>query len=280
VIQGKGDQVTIARAVVEHTLKRIRDTPMRSTPYEHIYIEQIFEPQFYKCILAQLPPGDGAGGLSKLNRNRFTVPLNRQKSPGISLEKAVAAGVNRQFWNAFAAAFATPEMSVLWVSRFNRTTGARFKNGGLAPPWSAGAGGAPGPAPQPSYTYEMDLSRDVTGYAILPHTDSSGKMVTTLYYLPRTADPKVAQAGTCVVRSLTGEVTKSGSGRHGWEDMEVAFQAKFVPNSMMAFAPCTSSWHAVKKTAGKVTRNTIQGFVHINDKTPRKAACYNSGSAQ
>ena len=134
----KWNRLTIARSVIEHTLGRIRDTPVRSeikssrmrfaacdpqlwpcegvtrkkchkkstvddntcciqfperfasnvsitpgfplgsvqvrsSPYEHIYIENIFEPQFYKCILSQLPPGTDAGGLSKLNRNRFTV---------------------------------------------------------------------------------------------------------------------------------------------------------------------------------------------------------------
>eukprot|EP00959_Pyramimonas_sp_CCMP1952_P375717 7869177-Pyramimonas_sp.AAC.1 len=64
----------------------------------------------------------------------------------------------------------------------------------------------------------MDLSRDVTGYAILPHTDSASKMVTTLYYLPK--GRSLARSGTCVVRSLKQETVKSGSGRHSWDNME------------------------------------------------------------
>eukprot|EP00959_Pyramimonas_sp_CCMP1952_P474988 9503958-Pyramimonas_sp.AAC.1 len=54
---------------------------VRLSPYEHIYIERIFEPRFYKCILAQLPPGAGAEGLSKLNRNRYTVPRDLPVEP-------------------------------------------------------------------------------------------------------------------------------------------------------------------------------------------------------
>jgi hypothetical protein len=36
-----------------------------------------------------------------------------------------------------------------------------------------------------------------------------------------------------------------------------------VPNAMVAFAPCFSSWHAVQELKEGVTRDTIQGFVHF-----------------
>ena len=65
----------------------------------------------------------------------------------------------------------------------------------------------------------MDLSRDLTGYQINPHTDSSHKLVTTLYYLPRTSD--MAHVGTLVVKSKHGKLSKAGSGRSTWDGFEV-----------------------------------------------------------
>ena len=67
---------------------------------------------------------------------------------------------------------------------------------------------------------QMDLSRDMTGYSINPHTDTAKKLVTTLFYLPK--DSELANAGTLVVKSLDGKIVRSGSGRSNWERMEVS----------------------------------------------------------
>jgi hypothetical protein len=122
----------------------------------------------------------------------------------------------------------------------------------------------------------MDLSRDVTGYAINPHTDTAKKLVTTLYYLPKTDE--IADQGTLVVKSLAGKIVKSGSGRASWDNMEVIRQAKFLPNSMLAFAPCQASWHAVKRTDTPTQRDTIQGFVHLTKGALRKSTCLNQAA--
>ena len=38
-------------------------------------------------------------------------------------------------------------------------------------------------------------------------------------------------------------------------------QGKFIPNTVFAFAPCTSSWHGVYKVTKPLQRDTLQGFV-------------------
>jgi hypothetical protein len=51
----------------------------------------------------------------------------------------------------------------------------------------------------------MDLSRDVPGYSISPHTDTRHKLVTTLFYLPNTT--AWPEAGTqFLVRALPAPV--------------------------------------------------------------------------
>eukprot|EP00959_Pyramimonas_sp_CCMP1952_P339799 7116264-Pyramimonas_sp.AAC.1 len=55
----------------------------------------------------------------------------------------------------------------------------------------------------------------------------------------------------------------------------VVTRAKFMPNAALAFGPCDSSWHAVKRMAqAGATRDSIQGFVHSNQKM-KKNKCPN-----
>ena len=69
----------------------------------------------------------------------------------------------------------------------------------------------------------------------------------------------------CGQVSTDGKEAAHGSGRVKWdESMQVAKQVTYVPNAMVAFAPCFASWHAVQQLNEGVTRDTIQGFVHFH----------------
>jgi hypothetical protein len=74
----------------------------------------------------------------------------------------------------------------------------------------------------------MDLSRDVPGYSISPHTDTRHKLVTTLFYLCNTT--AWPEAGTQFLVSSEGKESAHGSGRVKWDDtMKVAKQVR-IPN--------------------------------------------------
>jgi len=71
----------------------------------------------------------------------------------------------------------------------------------------------------------MDLSRDVPGYSISPHTDTRHKLVTTLFYLCNTT--AWPEAGTQFLVSSEGKEAAHGSGRVKWDDtMTVAKQVR------------------------------------------------------
>lgn len=81
----------------------------------------------------------------------------------------------------------------------------------------------------------MDLSRDVPGYSISPHTDTRHKLVTTLFYLCNTT--AWPEAGTQFLVSSEGKESAHGSGRVKWDDtMQVAKQVR-SPNRTLAAAP-------------------------------------------
>ena len=69
-----------------------------------------------------------------------------------------------------------------------------------------------------------------------------------------------------MVRSKRGRLQTGASDWLNWNDpdFEVAAQARYVPNSVFAFAPCFGSWHAVPKMTGKTfVRDTIQTFLMV-----------------
>ena len=118
--------------------------------------------------------------------------------------------------------------------------------------------------------YFMELTRDVKGFSVGPHTDSQAKWVTTLFYLPR--DRKlVGKGGTLVGKFKDGRKQTGGSTWQSFDGFVPVRRAAFEPNSALAFAPCHTSWHAVEAMGGAVVRDTIQGFISSETKRPKKA---------
>jgi hypothetical protein len=88
------------------------------------------------------------------------------------------------------------------------------------------------------------LTRDVPGYLIPPHTDTSWKGITVQLYLPR--DRSATAVGT-----IFHEKPADGS-------MPKKKQMTFAPNSGYAFAVDTDTWHSADPVGPEVrTRDSI-----------------------
>jgi len=261
-------QVEFDPSVLNHTLTKLITSTLVDQPYEHMVIEDYFEPTFYQCILAHLPPGGKMGSLDPVNEIsafRYRVDIHRPGRLGPTPEEAEGAKVNRLFWRAFVKAFGSDEIALLWVTKFRRSTQPRLETKQIPGPWEEEkfftAGTNDTIVTATNFTYAMDLTRDLDGYEQLPHTDSGNRWVSTVMYLPRSADR--LDAGTSVIRSAQGRVSQGGTGRTPWKEggFEVARQVEYKPNSVFAFAPCDRSWHAVKRFSHPTPRDSIQGFV-------------------
>ncbi|KAK3283532.1 hypothetical protein CYMTET_8765 [Cymbomonas tetramitiformis] len=303
-----------------YTLAKIRNAKVVSRPYPHVYIQDVFSPSFYPCMLARLPRKPPRGNVTSVGgqstSSSVEVSANGTAKAAIHIEQAdqdaedpqsppadlkntskdvgnqtidvdVAAnrevalraisgynqlgskiskrfviqllpkgapkpkkpapnpkGYDAKFWQSFSNHFATPALAHAWVQKFKSTVNKRFSS----------------KRTRASYTYRMDLSRDISGYSIGPHSDTEMKWVTTLYYLPPTAED--SDVGTAVIQSLTGSLQKTGAQHKKWgPNWKIAYRAPYTPNSVLAFAPCWSSWHGVPPMREGVIRDTIQGFV-------------------
>jgi hypothetical protein len=73
-------------------------------------------------------------------------------------------------------------------------------------------------------------------------------------------DTSRLDAGTSLVRSGRGHTSRDGSGPTPWKDgaFEVTKNVDYKPNTVLAFAPCDASWHAVKEYHHPTPRDSIQ----------------------
>jgi hypothetical protein len=88
------------------------------------------------------------------------------------------------------------------------------------------------------------LTRDITGYSILPHTDTHWKGITVQLYLP--SDESTPHIGTIFHEKLAdGSLPKR-------------CQMRFGPNTGYAFAVGDNTWHSADKVGPEVkTRDSI-----------------------
>jgi hypothetical protein len=88
------------------------------------------------------------------------------------------------------------------------------------------------------------LTRDISGYKITPHTDTSWKGITVQLYLPR--DDANTDIGT-IFHDVLPDGTKPK-----------AAQMRFAPNSGYAFAVGDDTWHSADPVHDRVkTRDSI-----------------------
>jgi hypothetical protein len=111
----------------------------------------------------------------------------------------------------------------------------------------------------------MVLAQDPTGFQMEPHTDAANRWVSMMMYLPAESlqSEEVAQAaGTVLLNSTSGKEKRgvAGDGELPWKDGDFVptNTVPFASNTLLAFAPCVTSWHAVMQYAGESTRDSIQ----------------------
>eukprot|EP00241_Pyramimonas_parkeae_P006839 CAMPEP_0114255988 /NCGR_PEP_ID=MMETSP0058-20121206/17886_1 /TAXON_ID=36894 /ORGANISM="Pyramimonas parkeae, CCMP726" /LENGTH=323 /DNA_ID=CAMNT_0001370471 /DNA_START=93 /DNA_END=1064 /DNA_ORIENTATION=- len=247
-----------------HTLHKIRTAKVNYNPYAHLYIHEIFHPDLYRCMLSRLPRTISPYKQLMKNVQRYYIQLREQGvvGPCHSVVEAKAGfdkreasfrkiptnhpGVDVPFWTKWAHDFGSDAIKVTYLNKFADTLQLRVPNA-------------------TGYTnalyFNIMMFRDQGGLNIGPHTDVNNKWVTILYYLPK--DLSVRRYGTNVYRSRSGRTQESSSKWYDAKDKDfsVVEHADFVPNSVFAFAPCFSSWHAVPRTRPGDRRDTVQAFI-------------------
>lgn len=210
-----------------HVLYRIANAPIKPFPFPHIYVQDVFPPDFYRELRTHLPPAEVCQDLKALKRvgagypdTRLVMvitPENIQKLPDPS----------RSFWDRIGRWLLGGAFGQVMASKFAEFLGQRF-----------------GDLRQTRFQDEALLVQDYSTYSLGPHTDSPAKVLSFLFYLP--PDDALAHLGTSIYVPKDPGFRCPGGPHYGFEKFDRMATMPYLPNTLFAFLKTDNSFHGVE----------------------------------
>lgn len=202
----------------------VLNAPLRTHPYPHIYVPNVFPAAVYAELQRQIPHPDAMIPIEKARpvigyKERFVQDIS---GPLEGLTEPQAA-----FWRAMARSLLGGGFRDAMIERFKPYLEQRFKGRGPV-----------------HLRDEAMLVEDITNYALGPHTDAPSKVITVLFYLPK--DDSQAHMGTSIYMPKDPARRCPGGPHHRYEDFERVATMPFLPNAMFAFVKGDRSFHGVE----------------------------------
>jgi hypothetical protein len=209
-----------AEASVEQQLVAAIDrAELRHKPFDHIYMEQVLEPESYAALLAAMPDRRFYHDLKHRDAVRDDGTSTRLR---MYLYPELLWGLPselRRVWMPIARALCSRELENAFKRKFRNALEERF-----------------GKRVEKVGLYPVPiLLRDQPGYKISIHSDVGKKAITVQFYLP--SDESQRHIGTIFHESDKGAGAKKTT------------QMAFMPSTGYAFpVALTKSWHSAAQT--------------------------------
>lgn len=206
---------------VEHVIYKLRNAKINHYPYPHFFVENVFPLDFYSNLLNALPEDDSyepfAGGY------KSRTALKGELIQDGAMDRMVP----------FNSEYFASNVLGLWGGKlfFERFQGS------------------------PNFRWDLRFIRDSEGYSIGPHTDAPFKVVSLLFYLPRSFSN--VDYGTGIYVPDDHKKTCEGGPHYKFDGFSEVWRAPFSPNSCFGFWKTPNSWHAVAKISRKIRRDVF-----------------------
>lgn len=224
--------------ISHHVLYRIANAPVRAHPYPHIYVREIFPPDFYQELRAHLPPPEAYKNLKSMGRvstdypdTRLVLPLTPDNVE--RLDEPFAS-----FWTWFAREFLTGDLLREMLSHFG---------GFLEKRW--------GHPENLQFQDEVLVVQDHSTYALEPHTDTLKKVLSFLFYLP--ADDSMPHLGTSIYAPREPGFICTKGLHYPFDGFHHVTTMPYLPNALFAFVRTNNSFHGVEPIADTGVRRDL-----------------------
>ncbi len=215
-------------------LYRLMNAEIKTWPFPHLYVPDIFPPDYYQRLVSQLPADEaytpmGEYGTTRQGgyKERLILSLG-QENPDVP-----------EVWRELAG----------WMLG-DRFTKAMIKK--IRPYISQQWGDA---LAQKRLRKDARLVRDFTHYALTPHTDMREKLLAFLFYLPR--DANHAHLGTSAYVSNDPDFRCPGGPHHPREDFTLVTTAPYLPNALFGFIRNDKAFHGVEPVTDPDVRRDL-----------------------
>lgn len=245
-----------------HVLYQIANAPIRMFPFPHVYVENVFPPDYYREMRARLPSKEAFRTLNALGRVGEDYPESRLVLPVTPGHLERAAESVRGFWSLLAEWMLGGNFGRMMVGKFGEFIGQRLGDLGQA-----------------RFHDEALLVQDYTTYALGPHTDSPAKVLSFLFYLP--ADDSQPHLGTSLYVPRDPEFLCTGGPHHPFESFRRVCTLPYLPNALLAFPKGSNTFHGVEPiTEGTVRRDLLLYDIKVENppELARQAAPAQSGA--
>jgi hypothetical protein len=229
----------MSSAVEEHVIYQVSNAPMREYPYPHIYVENVFPADFYAQLRANWPDASALVSIPETGRvskgmyaERFVLPFNADGIMKLPEER-------REFWIEFGNWFMTSHFLGSMVAKFDRYVRERFGDEVYR------------------YSFEADslVVRDLTNYAIGPHTDAPHRLLSMLFYCPH--DDSMKHLGTSIYVPLDREFRCEGGPHYPHNRFQKVMTMEYKPNSLCAFFKNDHSFHGVEPISDRDVQRDV-----------------------
>jgi len=208
-------------------LYNIGNAPVREYPYPHIFVPDVFPADFYAEIRRNLPPQEVLKTLGELKRvqcgdypERGVLPLTPEDLPKLDEPR-------RAFWDQMRQWLLGRRFFDTMIGKFAPYIAHRL-----------------GDLRRVHFGHEALIIRDRTKYALGPHTASTRKALSFLFYLP--PDASKSHLGTSIYLPRDPNFRCPGGPHHGFEKFERMLTMPYVPNALFAFMKTDNSFHGVE----------------------------------
>ena len=221
-----------------HVLYKIANAPINAFPFPHIFVRDVFPPEYYRALRDHLPPADQFKKLTSLNRVSDDYPDSRLVLPLTSEHLSPLPEPYRAFWEQMASWILGGDFGRAVLPKFSESLRQRF-----------------GDMAQMQFFDEALLVKDATTYSLGPHTDNLRKAVSFLFYLP--ADDSMAHLGTSIYVPRDPEFRCTTGEHYPVSGFLRMVTMPYLPNSLFAFVKTDNSFHGVEPIADPGIRRDL-----------------------
>jgi len=220
----------------------VEGSALRQHPFDHIYMEDLFDPVSYAALLNAMPDRRTYHELSHRDAMRADGSSTRLRLYLYPELLWRLPREQRRIWMPVARALCSKRLEDSFKDKFRAALEDRFGK----------------PVEQIGLYPVPILLRDQPGYRIGVHSDAETKAITVQFYLPRDASQR--HVGTIFHEGGTGEATQRTT------------QLEFMPATGYAFpVALTRSWHsAAQTTEGDGERVSMMVTYYVADSLPAR----------
>lgn len=234
VSSGPLDQKSRHTVAMKHVLSRIRETTLQPEPFPHKIVDNVFPDGYFDELTSQFPSDSSMGPLSETGRvtkgayaERMCILLEPDgilKLP----ERQRAFWVELSQW-LFHPDFINGVGDIFWPYLENRFAFYRTREGRVR------------------LRGDGLIVSDRTNYEIGPHSDSSHRLITFLFYLPK--DDSLRLHGTSIYRPKDRSFVCGRGLHYPFDKFERVSTTEFIPNRLFCFVKNERSFHGVEALA-------------------------------